>query len=246
MSVVDGAPNRARSKRAQSLIGTLSEPSESRSPSWQSPTAVAKRSSTTTAERLAVQNAGQLKADRIPRVPYENTTLDRAKLERYARKVAGELGGTGPTTNVVESVVQVPVTTTRWFGLRADTKLETRTVEREVTTPGSRWYLDRRVIEHKTKHGRGDYNEEHTVESYYLEWNGGLVVDWESWEDGISGGRYWQGGKEVGNGSPMSDFTILLFDHDFLNPSRRVWAHAKGVGLSLRLKKLLEARPSSR
>lgn len=177
---------------------------------------------------------------------YSDSVLDRVRLERYAERVARELGGAGPSTRVVESIVQVPVTTTRWFGLRVDTIDESRTVRREELVPGSRWYLDRRSTSSKTQHGRGDYNEQHDVESFYLEWDGELTCDWESWEDGISRGRYWMGGKETGAKRPMSDFSILLFDHDFLDPTRRVRTHAKGVGLSLRLKKLLEVRPPGR
>lgn len=176
---------------------------------------------------------------------YEHTVLNRAKLERYAKRVARELGGAGPTTRVVERVVEVPVTTTRWFGLRTDTTHESRMVRRDEAVPSSRWFLDRRVMGNRTQHGRADYTDQHDVESFYLEWDGELTCDWESWEDGISGGRYWKGGKEGGERQPMSDFSILLFDHDFLDPTRRVRVHAKGVGLSLRLKKLLEERPPS-
>lgn len=140
---------------------------------------------------------------------YEDTVLDRAKLERYAHRVARELGGT-------------------------------------ENGAGSRWFLDRRVTGSKSHFGRGDYSEQHDVESFYLERDGTLTCDWESWEDGISGGRFWTGGKERGEMQPLTDFSILLFDHEYLNPTRRVRVHAKGVGLSLRLKKLLDDVPPSR
>lgn len=172
---------------------------------------------------------------------YEDTVLDRAKIDRYARRVAAELGGVGPGSRTVERVIQVPVTTSRWFGLLVDTTYEDRTVSHQEATPASRWSLDRRVVNHRTGHGRGDYNEEHNVESYHLEWDGALTVDWESWEDGISGGRFWTGGRDQGERSPMSDRTVLLFDHEHLDPTRRVRAHAKGVGLSMCLKRLLES-----
>lgn len=135
---------------------------------------------------------------------YEETVLERPNLERYARRVARELGGTAPTTRIVDTIALVPVTTTKWFGLRTSTTHESRTVRRDEAVPGSRWLLGRRVINNKTQHGRSDYNEQHDVESFYLEWGGELTYDWESWEDGISGGRYWQGGKEAGDKRPMS------------------------------------------
>lgn len=187
-----------------------------------------------------------LKADYKVPVSYEDTVLDRANLERYARKVARELDGTEPTTKTVQSVEQVPVTKSTWLGLRTYTTHESRTIERVEIMPGSRWYLDRRVVDERTDYGPGVYDENHWVLQYYLEWNGDLVADSEYWEDGFSGGQHWgPSGTQTDTRIPMSDSTILLFDHDFMDPSRRVRVDAKGVGLSLRLKELLESRPPS-
>lgn len=171
---------------------------------------------------------------------YEDTVFDRAKLDRYAKRVARELGGTGPTTKLVESVEKVPTTTTRWFGLRTETSHQNRTVSREVPVPASRWFLDQRTVTSRTNYSRSQWDDDHSVERYYLEWDGRLVVDWKSWEEGSTDGMRWGPSGNQAGSRPMSDDTILLFDHDFLDPSRRIRVHAKGVGLSLRLKKLLE------
>jgi hypothetical protein len=162
------------------------------------------------------------------------------RLRAFARRVARELGGVAPTTRSVEYTEQIPVTTSRFFGLSSKTVIRTEIRTRTENIPGSKWELGHRVTNHRYNHGRGEYSEAHSVDQYYLGWDGSLFCESENWEDGISDRGYWCGGHDYGH-SPMEEWSVLLFDHPFLDPSRRVNVHAKGVGLSKRLSELRDA-----
>jgi hypothetical protein len=146
---------------------------------------------------------------------YEASTLNIGRINRYAAKVARELGGT-------------------------DHVLETRFWRRT------------------DKIGRnGDYEKRSDDIYYSLLGDGSLVVQVRHEEEVVIDGRYHL--RDPGNEStrPFAENDYLLFDckakYEIFRGKTTVETdrergalihHAKGVGISLRLKRLLESRRS--
>lgn len=169
---------------------------------------------------------------------YAETSLDWTRLRRHASNVARELGGHGPATRTETYLVDVTAEVGRWPFKRNETRQETR--ERKVATPGSSWLISIRNSQSRSNHGRGDYTEDHESVTYYLQWDGRLTFELDTWECGLNSGRWWNGGHDISS-REMNEHDVLSFDHRQEDPRKPVWAPSKGVGLSAKLSKMRDA-----
>ncbi|WP_328836661.1 hypothetical protein [Streptomyces europaeiscabiei] len=189
---------------------------------------------------------------RPDRAAYEQSALDWTRLRRYAEKVVRETRAPRGTRQVVERSERVRQVRSGLFGLF--TRQETYTVDVPRTETDDYWVLQHRSW-HKKERGRGSQADEDTSElyRYCLTVKGGLVVKVTSETDVFpkSGGMF---RHETTSERPMTAEDVMLFDFEAQwyhrkegrftietdrDPDRnRLKHHAKGVGLSLALKRL--------
>ena len=187
---------------------------------------------------------------------YRASSIDWRRLRKYAERVARETKAPRATTTVngFESVDEIR---RGFFG-------RTRTVQ--VATPFSReerldyWVLDSRFIRKTWRLDARNTTAAYERYEYCLRGDGRLVVRGETYDE-FEGPRfnlYYQEGTHSNSEGDFTDRDVELFDfergylestrtyphvHTDNIPGRRRIAHNRGVGLSLRLKKLLEQAP---
>jgi len=144
------------------------------------------------------------------REEYLRSSIDWERLNAYAAKVAREAG------------------------------------DRHPSTPN--WVLDSRFWRHTDKTPRYVETERYDIR-YLLERNGALTVELVSWSE-IMNPSYWETPKETSSRS-FTDADVMLFDYERSyyssnvtvtdrDPGKKLLVHSKGIGLSKRLKALLE------
>jgi hypothetical protein len=188
---------------------------------------------------------------------YDATTLDLARLRNYARKVARECRRTPVAERTRKVAKSVPDTITRrggFLGLRTETLRVTRTVNATERVIGPHWVL-RQTNHHIESDERGKATEYHEQNYWVLQRDGTLSKVWE-WEEFTR----WPDGRtrfeQDCTVKPMTEADILRLDYEDRSQdnsgrggSTTYWGnrepgkrnrHAKGVGLSVALKALLD------
>ncbi|MER6111827.1 hypothetical protein [Streptomyces hirsutus] len=189
---------------------------------------------------------------RLDRAAYERSELDWNRLRRYAEKVARETRAPRRSRQVVERSERVRQVKSGPFGLF--TREETYTVDVPRTETDAFWVLQSRSW-HKLEHGRGNQPDEdqRAFYEYCLTVKGGLVVRLTSETEVFFKGALTFWDKKTSE-QPMTADDVMLFDFEAeryyqekgrftietdRDPDRkRLKHHAKGVGLSLALKRL--------
>ncbi|MCX2966842.1 hypothetical protein GIY30_02325 [Gordonia sp. HNM0687] len=187
---------------------------------------------------------------------YAASTLDTRRIRAYARRVARETT-TAPAEPLTKCTqVYVPVVKIRsvgFLGLKKETYTAHETHERSIEVVGSHWVLFSTrhfITQGKCKrHKAYEYEE---TNSWVLATNGELLKVWQ-WGDFTlfnSGVTKRESDCTV---RAMTEDDILELDHDHKfthyedrsghyrgdRQAGRIVRHAKGVGLSLKLKQLL-------
>ncbi|MFD9001448.1 hypothetical protein ACFV0T_10830 [Streptomyces sp. NPDC059582] len=188
----------------------------------------------------------------LSRTAYDRTELDWNRLRHYAEKVARETRAPRGTRQVVEQSERTRQVKSGLFGL--STRQETYTVDIPRTETDDFWVLQSRSW-HKKERGRGRQADEDqsNFSQYCLTVTGGLVVKETSRTDVFpkEGPMF---SDTTTSERPMTAEDVMLFDFEALRYYRedkrftietdrepdhnRLKHHAKGVGLSLALKRL--------
>jgi hypothetical protein len=189
---------------------------------------------------------------RPSRAAYERSELDWNRLRRYAEKVARETRAPRGTRQVVERSERTRQVRSGPFGLF--TRQETYFVDVPHTETDDFWVLQSRSW-HKKERGHGNQADEDQSEryEYCLTAQGGLLVRVTSETEVFSKGAPMFRESSMSE-QPMTAEDVMLFDFE---PKRyyreegrftvetnrdpdhkRLKHHAKGVGLSLALKRL--------
>lgn len=189
---------------------------------------------------------------------YQRSSIDWDRLRRYARKVAKETRL--PMAPDVTFNKQVRREVTRPIrGFLGRTRQETRTesVEVGVTVLGPHWAIDRRHWHHeKTTRSGGtvDIRGEHEWATTALLPNGDLTVAFV-FEEELVVDSVFQHSRKQHEVRPINESDVLLMDHHRRTTNQtlpggvHLWTdrqpgplnrHAKGVGLNLALKDILE------
>jgi hypothetical protein len=186
------------------------------------------------------------------RAAYERSELDWNRLRRYAEKVARETRVPRRTRQVVERSERTRQVRSGLFGLF--TRQETYTVDVPRTETDDFWVLQSRSW-HKKERGQGNQADEDVTEmyDYCLTVKGGLVVRVTSETDCFFKGALTFSDRTTSE-KPMTADDVMLFDFEAERYYRekgrftietdrdpdhkRLKHHAKGVGLSLALKRL--------
>jgi hypothetical protein len=199
---------------------------------------------------------------------YEASTADWKRLHAYARKVARQTrrplaAPIGYTVTDHRTVQREVVRSHGPFGLfkRTETRSERQPFSRHVQVVGQHWVLDVRHqnIERNVV-GRGSHHQETTHEktTYLLLPDGGLkrVAVWEEESVHTADGRTRIVVDTSHHVSDIGDHDLRAFDFEKRHteygrhgrgtktwgdrePGKRLLVHAKGVGLSAALKRLL-------
>lgn len=180
---------------------------------------------------------------------YESSTIDWDRLRRYAERVARETKAPRHTVVTRSEEWADEVVGRTLFG-KPKTAKARRWVERKAVA--DYWLLDERTYRRNRRLDHSNKSTDVVKTRYCLLSNGSLVVRTESYDE-FEGPRYggYQEGTHTFEERPFGADDVELFDHasgylsrgDVFSTSgrgRRI-AHAKGVGLSIRLKKLLES-----
>lgn len=185
-------------------------------------------------------------------IAYERSEVDWNRLRRYAEKVARETRVPRGTRQVVERSERTRQVSGGLFGLF--TREETYTVDVPRTETDDFWVLQSRSW-HKKERGQRNQADEDLTELYYycLTVKGALVVRVTSKTDCFFKGA-WRFSDSETSERPMAADDVMLFDFEAeryyrekgrftvetdRDPDRkRLKHHAKGVGLSLALKRL--------
>jgi hypothetical protein len=187
--------------------------------------------------------------------PYRTADLDIPRLQRYARRVAGEAGPPTHSPMLKTEQQNVIVQRTRqvgFLGLRRETYdvTESRPINVEVVPPHWQLFHTNRWVEESNHHVASEYNEQHY---WMLTGAGDLLYVW-TWEEHRRAAQSIRGDLTHDiSVSSMSSDNILELNHDHLTFNRHhgqthEWGngvvgkrtrHAPGVGLSLALKNLL-------
>jgi hypothetical protein len=181
---------------------------------------------------------------------YEHSVLTWDKLRRYAERVARDTKAPRHTvvTRSEEWVEEVVGRTL--FGKPKTEKIRRMAKRSEVS---DHWVLDERTHRLIRRLDGQNTSTDVVKARYCLLSNEALVVRIESYDE-FEGPRYdgYREGTHTVEERPFGDDDVLLFDYapDYrwsggdvfssMGRGRRT-AHAKGVGLSIRLKKLLES-----
>ncbi|GAA2285446.1 hypothetical protein GCM10010415_64290 [Streptomyces atrovirens] len=189
---------------------------------------------------------------RPSRAAYEQSELDWNRLRRYAEKVARETRTPRRTRQVVERSERVRQVKGGLFGLF--TRQETYTVDVPRTETDAFWVLRTRSWHKKERGQRNQPDEDQSaLYDYCLTVKGGLVVRVTSHTDVFFEGALTFSDTTTSE-QPMTADDVMLFDFEAekyyreegrftiqtdRDPDRkRLKHHAKGVGLSLALKRL--------
>lgn len=183
------------------------------------------------------------------RVPYEQTTIDWTRLRSYAQRVARETRAPR-TSETVRREEWVDEVSSGFFGGRKVTKVR-RWVDR--SEPADYWLLDARSFRRLRRIDAQHRSTDVSTTRYCLRRDGQLVLRTESYDE-FEGPRY--GSSHYAEGThefrerEFDEHAVMLFDFErgYRNTGEittdgihgRRLSHAKGVGLSLRLKRLLE------
>ena len=190
---------------------------------------------------------------RVRAMTYEQSTIDWARLRAYAKKVAHETRAPRGTNIVTETKIVEDVS----YGFFGRRKVSRREVSIENQVLVDYWVLDSASFRQTWK---GKYSTSfHERTMFALRTDGELVVLSESWEDGegIVNDRFsYNSHAKTFTERAFVEPDITRFDYarephrsqgkvevwSTGNPSTKRLTHAKGVGLSIRLKQLLEGR----
>lgn len=188
---------------------------------------------------------------------YDKTTLDINRLRQYARKVAIECRRAPSPERTRTRAKSVPETVTRragFLGLRTENVQLAKTIHVSEPVIGQHWILHRTNHHIESKEG-GKVTEYHEQNFWVLQRDGTLSKIWE-WEEFTR----WPNGttrlEQDCTAKSMTEADILRLDHldrQYDNGGDRgatkIWGdrepgkrirHAKGVGLSLALKALMD------
>ncbi|MBH5135539.1 hypothetical protein I3J14_36525 [Streptomyces sp. HB-N217] len=189
---------------------------------------------------------------RPSRAAYERSELDWTRLRRYAERVARETRAPRRTRQVVERSERTRQVRSGPFGLF--TRQETYTVDVPRTETDDFWVLQSRSW-HKKERGHGNQADEDQSAwyEYCLTVQGGLVVRVTSETEVFPKGAPMFSDRTTSD-RPMTAEDVALFDFEALRYHReegrvtvetdrdpdhkRLRHHARGVGLSLALKRL--------
>ncbi|MFI7482475.1 hypothetical protein ACH9EU_08650 [Kocuria sp. M1R5S2] len=208
----------------------------------------------------------------LDRAQYEATSIDWPKLNRYAARVAQEtkLPPEPPITKVerVEKDVPVEKRTGGFFGLGAKTyiTIDRKTVEETIRVVGPHWVINKAMsaVRERTRTQQGTEIEEteYTTHTLVLCTDGSLAKvqhrKTEVWAFPRSGACNHNEENEY-SVLPIDETDVVTMDYsrrsrdnDRPTAPRSSWArgergnrllrHAKGVGINLALKDLLEGR----
>lgn len=185
---------------------------------------------------------------------YANSRIDWEKLRRFAVRVAKETRVARRTHAQTTQVTKTREVRGGFLGLSRRTESYTVPVTKTLTE--DHWVLEQRYWK-KYENGSGSMADETSCEMMYycLGTDGSLFVRVESWEEVSPKGMAYFENRHEPTVKPMDDNDVVLFDFE---PKRyytggrttidtdrdpdklRLKYDAKGIGLSLALKRLLE------
>jgi hypothetical protein len=190
----------------------------------------------------------------LDRTSYDDTRIEWDKLRRFAARVARETKVARQARTQTRQVSNTREVKSGFLGLSK--RVETYTVPQVETVTDDYWVLEQRYWQMNEK-GAGSYADETSYNDicYCLGVDGSLFVRVESHQEVYPKGRACFEVRDEPTTSLMKEADVMLFDFEAENfhsegqisvdtnrtpDEGRLKYHAKGVGLSMALKRLLE------